>query len=102
MAETVLALVIIGILSVVVVPSLIYRIETTQNRILLKEAASILSHATRQITVENGGTLVDAFISRDGHTISADAMLRYSNYINFTKTCLFLMPVLLCRLIISD
>ncbi|OGH97576.1 MAG: hypothetical protein A2104_03095 [Candidatus Melainabacteria bacterium GWF2_32_7] len=84
LAEVLLTLVIIGIISSLTIPALIQSTENTQSRAAWKQAFGYLSEATILLLRDNGGTLKQ--ICTDGN--DDDCMReKYEEYFNIIKTC---------------
>jgi prepilin-type N-terminal cleavage/methylation domain-containing protein len=85
LAEILLTLVIIGIISSIVIPSVMQDIQDTQYRIAWKKTYANFAQATKGIAYDNAGSLAGAF----GNDASNEGVLRnkYAEYLKYIKLC---------------
>lgn len=81
LAEVLITLLIIGVVSSLVIPSLINNTQDAELRTSWKKVYGIVDQATRQMMLDNGGTLKGLFT--DQNTVIS----QYSNYFIFSKKC---------------
>lgn len=89
LAEVLVVITIIGIIASSTIPSLIMNVQNQQWRAAYKKNYNILSEATKQITEDNGGTMVNAFesVPFDGWNNQDKAPAKYSEYMHIIKQC---------------
>jgi len=83
LAEILITLLIIGIVTSLVVPAIINDTQNQEFAVLLKKDVSTLSDAAKRMMMDNGGTLAGMF---DSHN---DMMNDFGNYVIFTKKCTY-------------
>lgn len=81
LAEVLITLLIIGVVSSLVIPSLINNTQDAEFKTSWKKIYSVVDQATRQMMLDNGGTLKGLF---NGDSL---LMLTYSNYFSYSKKC---------------
>jgi len=84
LAETLLAIVIIGIVASYTIPGLIANIQLTQRKAQVKKAYAILTEATNKVLEENNGTMIG--LLEVGWTDNS-LMSHYIPYLNIAKAC---------------
>jgi len=82
LAEVLITLLIIGIISSIVIPALIADTQQAEFITAWKKTYSVVDQATRRVMMDNGGTLIGAI---QGPT---DMVNKYSYYLNYTKKCI--------------
>lgn len=81
LAEILIVLLIIGIVASMTIPSVLQNTQNMEFKVAWKQNYAIFAQATKQLAINNGGTMVGAFNSNNSFR---NAYLPYFNYI---KTC---------------
>jgi len=81
LAEVLITLLIIGIVSSIVIPAIINDTQNQEFAILFKKNFGALSDAGRRMMMDNGGTLAGLFSNGN------DMANKFGNYLVFTKKC---------------
>lgn len=81
LVEVLVALLIVGVVSSIVIPTIINDTQNQEYAVLLKKDVGTLSQASKMLMMNNGGTLAGLFNNED------DMQDKFGNYIVFTKKC---------------
>ena len=82
LAEVLITLLIIGVVSSLVIPALIQDSQDAELKTAWKKVYGVVDQATRQMMLDNGGTLKGLFT--DQNTL----MNQYGNYFVYSKKCI--------------
>jgi len=83
LAEVLITLLIIGVISSIVIPSLISNTQDAEYKATLKKVYSDLSQATKMVMMDNGGT-IKGLCSDNGDDCLRD---KYLSYLSYVKKC---------------
>jgi prepilin-type N-terminal cleavage/methylation domain-containing protein len=81
LAEVLIVLIIIGVLSSLIIPALISNTDKAEKFTVIKETYSILSQATNLVIQDKGGSLMGQFNNSD------DIVNAFTKYLSVVKTC---------------
>lgn len=84
LAEILISLTVLGVLSALTVPALFQNIHDEQNKIILKKSISDFSNAHLQLRNANGGSLVGLYSS---YHYSHQYLTALSEYLNIIRIC---------------
>lgn len=84
LAEVLITLGIIGIISAITIPTLINKIQEKQFHVKLKKVYSTISAATAQMVMDNGGYIWDNTFD-DGEELSLSMKNEYKKYFKYIK-----------------
>jgi prepilin-type N-terminal cleavage/methylation domain-containing protein len=81
LAEVLITLLIIGVISSIVIPGIIADTRQAELKTAWKKAYSDLSQATKRIMMDNGGTMTDCT------TVTHGCYFLYKQYLSYNKDC---------------
>jgi len=84
LAEVLITLLIIGVISSIVIPALISNTQDAELKTAWKKSFSDISHATKLLIMDNGGTM-KGLCSTDGDQVCFRD--KYLQYLNSIKSC---------------
>lgn len=85
LSEILLVLTVIGVIASLTIPTIIQKVDSSQNVVALKNAYSFLSSAVNMISAENGGIQNLSVWYPDGQ--DANIVNAFAGKLNFVKNC---------------